>query len=298
VAVAAGLVPFSLGTDTAGSGRIPAGLGNIVGLKPSLGMISTAGVVPACRTLDCVSVFALTVDDAWTAFAAMAGPDIADAYTRDRPVGTPGPVPALRIGVPQTSQREFFGDQVSAAEFDAAIARLGSLGMAMSEIDFTPFAETARLLYEGPWVAERYLAAKNIMETNPDALHPVTREIISAGARHSAADAFAAFYRLEELRRASERAFEQIDVLLVPTMPTVYTVSQVLADPIQLNTRLGTYTNFVNLLDLAGLAVPASMRPDGIPFGVTLLAPGGQDALLASLGRAFEVGTKVPPGAP
>jgi allophanate hydrolase len=297
VAVAAGLVPFSLGSDTAGSGRVPAGLGNIVGLKPSLGMVSTAGVVPACRTLDCVSVFALTVDDAWAAFAAMAGPDIADPYTRNRPAGTPGPVPSLRIGVPIKGERVFFGDQVSAAQFEAAIARFAALGASIVEIDIEPFYETARLLYEGPWVAERYLAAQKLIASSPDAMHPVTYEIIIGGARGTAADAFAAFYKLEDLRRVRDHVFRQIDVLLVPTMPTAYTVAQVLADPIQLNSRLGTYTNFVNLLDLAGLAVPASMRPDGIPFGVTLLAPGGHDALLASLGRVFHADTTLPMGA-
>lgn len=297
VAVAAGLVPFSLGTDTAGSGRVPAGLGNIVGLKPSLGMVSTAGVVPACRTLDCVSVFALTVDDAWTAFATMAGPDIADPYTRNRPAGVPGPVPSLRIGVPIKGERVFFGDQVSAAQFEAAIARLAALGASLVEIDIEPFYETARLLYEGPWVAERYHVIRNLIASSPEAIHPVTREITLGGARASAADAFAAFYKLEDLRRVRDHLFRGIDVLLVPTIPTVYTVEQVLADPIQLNSRLGTYTNFVNLLDLAGLAVPASMRPDGIPSGITLLAPGGHDALLASLGRVFHADTKLPMGA-
>jgi allophanate hydrolase len=299
ISVAAGLVPFALGTDTAGSGRVPAALGNIVGLKPSLGAVSTAGAVPACRTLDCISVFALTIDDAWTAFAAMAGPDIADSYTRNRPIGTPGSVPPnLRIGVPIKGQRVFFGDQVSAAEYDVAIARFAQLGAPVIEIDMEPFYETARLLYEGPWVAERYLVAQKLIASSPDAMHPVTREIILGGARPTAADAFAAFYRLEELRRASEHVFRQIDVLLVPTVPTAYTVEQVLADPIQLNSRLGTYTNFVNLLDLAGLALPASMRPDGIPFGITLLATGGSDALLASLGRLFQADTKLAPGAP
>src|SRR6185295_14258886 len=147
-------VPFSLGTDTAGSGRIPAGLGNIVGLKPSLGAVSTAGLVPACRTLDCITVFALTVDEAWAAFSVMAGPDIADPYTRNRPIGTPGPLPPLRIGVPIKGERVFFGDHVAAVEFEAAIVRFGKLGASISEIDIEPFYETARLLYEGPWVAE------------------------------------------------------------------------------------------------------------------------------------------------
>ncbi|MGB9364745.1 MAG: allophanate hydrolase [Xanthobacteraceae bacterium] len=292
VAVAAGLVPFALGTDTAGSGRVPAALGNIVGLKPSLGVVSTAGVVPACRTLDCVSVFALTVDEAWAAFAAMAGQDIADPFMRNRAPGVPGPVPpGLRIGVPLKGQRVFFGDQVSAAEFAAAIERFAKLGAVVTEIDIEPFYETARLLYEGPWVAERYLATQKVIASSPEALHPVTREIIMSGARASATDAFAAFYKLEDLRRVRDHIFRQIDVLLVPTMPTAYTVKQVLADPIGLSSRLGTYTNFVNLLDLAGLALPASMKGDGTPFGVTLLAPGGQDALLASLGRVFHADT-------
>jgi allophanate hydrolase len=298
VAVAAGLVPFALGTDTAGSGRVPAGLNNIVGLKPSLGAISTAGLVPACRTLDCASVFALTVDDAWAAFAAMAGPDVADPYTRNRPIGAPGSVaPHLRVGVPIKGARVFFGDQVSAREFDAAIARFEKLGATIVEIDIEPFYETARLLYEGPWVAERFLAAQKVIASSPDALHPVTYEIIIGGARTSAADAFAAFYKLEDLRRVRDHVFRQIDALLLPTMPTAYTVDQVLADPIQLNSRLGTYTNFVNLLDLCGLALPASFRADGLPFGITLLAAGGHDALLTSLGRVFHAGTQLPMGA-
>ena len=298
VAVAAGLVPFSLGTDTAGSGRVPAALGNIVGLKPSLGVVSTAGVVPACRTLDCVSVFALTVDEAWAAFAVMAGSDIADPYMRNRAPGVPGPMPPnLRIGVPIKGERVFFGDQVSAAEYDSAVARFAALGATVTEIDIEPFYETARLLYEGPWVAERYLAARKVINSSPEALHPVTREIIMGGARASAVNAFAAFYKLEDLRRVRDHIFRQIDVLLVPTMPTAYTVAQVLADPIGLNSRLGTYTNFVNLLDLAGLALPASMKPDGTPFGVTLLASGAHDALLASLGREFHANTGLPLGA-
>jgi len=297
VAVAAGLVPFSLGTDTAGSGRVPAGLNNIVGLKPSLGAISTAGLVPACRTLDCPSVFALTVDDAWAAFAAMAGPDIADPYTRNRPIGALGPVVNLRVGVPLKGERVFFGDQVSAAAFEAAIARFEKLGCIVTEIDIEPFYETARLLYEGPWVAERFLAAQKLIASSPDSMHPVTRQIIIGGARASAPDAFAAFYKLEDLRRVRDHVFREIDALLVPTIPTHYSVDQVLADPIQLNSRLGTYTNFVNLLDLAGLALPASMRRDGMPFGVTLLAPGGKDALLASFGRVFHADTQLPLGA-
>ncbi len=202
VAVAAGVVPLALGTDTAGSGRVPAGLNNIVGLKPSLGLVSTYGVVPACRTLDCVSLFALTVDDAWTALAAMAGLDEHDPYSRRRPLATPGAMPAaLKLGVPLTGQRLFFGDKQFEAAYGAALARLALLGCAIVEIDIEPFYETARLLYEGPWVAERAITAKPVLDSDPDALHPVTREIIVSGLKPTAMDAFAAFYKLEELRR-------------------------------------------------------------------------------------------------
>ena len=298
VAVAAGLVPFALGTDTAGSGRVPAGLGNIVGLKPSLGVVSTAGVVPACRTLDCISVFALTVDDAWAAFAAMAGPDIADPVHAQPPRRRARSAAAAAHrradqGRARVLRRSGIGRRIRGRDRSAS----QSSAPAISEIDIEPFYETARLLYEGPWVAERYLAAQKLIASSPESMHPVTREIILGGARAHATDAFAAFYKLEDLRRVRDHVFRQIDVLLVPTMPTAYTVEQVLADPIELNSRLGTYTNFVNLLDLCGLALPASMRPDGIPFGVTLLAPGGHDALLASLGRVFHADTNLPMGA-
>jgi allophanate hydrolase len=298
IAVAAGLVPLALGTDTAGSGRVPAGLGNIVGLKPSLGLVSTAGVVPACRTLDCVSLLALTVDDAFAALAAIAGPDAADPYSRPRRLGAPGALPrGLRLGVPMPGQRLFFGDQAAAAAYDAALARLQRLGAVLVDFDIEPFYQAARLLYEGPWVAERYLATRALIASAPQAMHPVTRQIILAGTHRSAADTFAAFYELEELRRVRDHVFRSIDAMALPTVPTVYTVEQVLADPIALNSRLGTYTNFVNLLDLCALAVPAAMRADGTPFGVTLIAPAGCDAALASIGRAFHADTALPLGA-
>jgi allophanate hydrolase len=298
VAVAAGLVPLALGTDTAGSGRVPAGFNNIVGLKPSLGLLSNAGVVPACRTLDCVSVFALTTDDAFAALMAMAGPDPADPFCRARPFGEPGAIaPGTRLGVPVPGQRLFFGDKDAAAAYAAAIARLTRLGFAVDEIDIEPFYETARLLYEGPWLAERYITARSLIASSPQSMHPVTREIILGGARPTAADAFAAFYQLEELRRTADATFRAVDALVLPTAPTVYTVRQVLADPYQLNSRLGTYTNFVNLLGLCGLSVPAAMRADGAPFGITLVAPGGRDGELASIGRAFHADTGLPLGA-
>ena len=297
VAVAAGLVPLALGTDTAGSGRVPAGFNNIVGLKPSLGLVSTYGVVPACRTLDCVSLFALTVDDAWTALETIAGADTKDPYSRQRPLAKPGVLPQVKLGVPAAGQRLFFGDRRYAAAYEAALERLARLGCAVVEIDIEPFYETARLLYEGPWVAERTLATRSLLASDADAIHPVTREIVLSGLRPSAIDAFAAFYKLEELRRVADHTFRRIDALALPTAPTVYTVKQVLADPIQLNSRLGTYTNFVNLLDLCGLALPASITEAGVPFGITLLAPGGADARLAEIGRVFHADTGLPLGA-
>lgn len=298
VAVGAGLVPLALGTDTAGSGRVPAGFNNIVGLKPSLGLVSTFGVVPACRTLDCVSVFALTVDDAWTALDVMAGSDPADHYSRNRPAGTPGAMPPhVKLGVPLAGQRLFFGDKQYEAAYDAAIERLKRLGCDIVEVDIEPFYETARLLYDGPWVAERTITARSLLASDPDAIHPVTKEIILSGLRPTAIDAFAAFYKLERLRRIADFKFQQVDALALPTSPTIYTVKQLAADPIQLNSRLGTYTNFVNLLDLCGLALPASMTEAGLPFGITLLAPGGRDARLAEIGRVFHADTALPLGA-
>ena len=298
VAVSAGLVPLALGTDTAGSGRVPAMLNNIVGLKPSLGLVSTADVVPACRTLDCVSVFALTVDDAMTALKAMAGPDGADPYSRDRRLAEMSTFPAnLRLGVPRKGQLIFFADKASEKAYGEALLRWTALGATLVEFDLEPFYETARLLYEGPWVAERYLVIRNLLASSPDAIHPLTREIIIAGQRLSAADAFSALYRLQALRKIAERGFAAIDALVLPTAPTAYSTAQVLANPLELNSRLGTYTNFVNLLDLCGLALPAAIRPDDIPFGITLLAPAGQDARLASIGRVFHADTGLKMGA-
>ena len=298
LSVGAGIAPLALGTDTAGSGRVPAAFANIVGLKPSLGLVSTAGVVPACRTLDCVSVFALTVDDAVAMLKVIAGPDDADPFSRARPLHAVGPMPnGVKLGVPLAAQRLFFGDKLAAAAYDAALERWAALGAKIVEVDMAPFYAAAKLLYEGPWLAERYLTVKDLLASSPDAIHPVTRQIIAAGETATAADAFSAFYKLAELRHACDRAFASIDALMLPTAPTIYTVADVLADPIALNSKLGTYTNFVNLLDLCGLALPASMRSDGLPFGITLLAPGGEDAMLASLGRQFHHSTGLPLGA-
>lgn len=284
VAVARGLVSFALGTDTAGSGRVPAALNNIVGLKPSLGAISTRGVIPACRTLDCVSIFALTTGDAWRAYSTAAAFDARDPFSRRMTPGTQALPAALRIGVPGKSSLEFFGDKKAAGAWGAIVTDLASLGLSAMPIDLAPFRETAELLYAGPWVAERYQAIRDFIETSPEALHPVTRKIIAGARDYSAADAFAGLYRLAELKRATAGVWQDIDVMAVPTIPTVYTRADLDADPITPNARLGTYTNFVNLLDLCALAVPGRFRSDGRPAGVTLIAPAGRDGLLAALG--------------
>ncbi|WP_398478187.1 allophanate hydrolase [Tardiphaga sp.] len=288
VAVGHGLVTFALGTDTAGSGRVPAALNNIVGLKPSLGSVSARGMLPACRTLDTISVFAGTVADADRAYRVMAGYDAEDAYSRALPVaGQPGALPpGLRVGVPDGGSRRFGGDALSESAFDAALGDVASLlpGRPLASIDMTPMFDVATLLYTGPWVAERYQALRSFIEATPQHLHPTTLKIIGVAKTMSAADAFAGIYKLAELRRAADAIWSQTDVLIVPTYPRPRLASDLAADPIGPNSELGTYTNFVNLLDLCALAVPGRSRSDGFPSGITLIAPRGKDGLLAALG--------------
>jgi len=298
VAVARGLVAFALGTDTAGSGRVPAALNNIVGLKPSLGSLSATGVVPACRTLDTISVFALTVEDAYTAFRSAATFDPADAYARD--IATPAltvPPAAFRVGVPDAGSRQFFGDAAQASSFAAACERLAAMGADIVEIDFAPFHAVADMLYAGAWVAERYTVVEDLLARDPDAVHPTTRAIIEPAKGLSAADAFRGMYRLEDLRRAVAPVLASLDLLCVPTIPTFCSVADLEADPLGPNARFGTYTNFVNLLDLCGLAVPVAARDDGRPGNVTLLAPSGRDATLAAIGSALHADAAVELGA-
>ncbi len=298
VAVSAGLVPLALGTDTAGSGRVPAGLNNIVGLKPSLGLVSTTGVVPACRSLDCVSVFALTADDAYRALTVMAAADEADPYSRAIRLGGLSELPpALKVGIPLGDGLKFFGDKRSETAFQSAVKLLQGMGIGVVEIDVTVFLQTARLLYEGPWAAERWAAVGDFIAQHPDDIHPVTKKIISSGRDSSAADAFKAFYQLAAYRKIALAAIAGIDALMVPTTPAAYTVAELAAEPVQLNSNLGAYTNCVNLLDLCGLAVPVTFAADGTPFGATFVAPAGQDAFLASLGRATHAATGLPLGA-
>jgi allophanate hydrolase len=298
VAVAAGLVPFSLGTDTAGSGRVPAALNGIVGLKPSLGALSASGVVPACRTLDTISIFALDVADAFEVFEATAAFDPGDPWSRRFPAPELSAWPAgVRLGVPRRDQLEFFGDHEAEAAFARDVAAAKALGASLVEFDFEPFAEVARLLYEGPWVAERYAATKPLIETDPGALHPVTRAIIEGARKFDAVAAFEASYKLAGLRRRTEGAWAAFDAMAVPTIPRPYTVAEVEADPMRLNSRLGTYTNFVNLLDLAACAVPSEMRGDGLPSSLTLIGRSGADGLLAGLAAEIQARSGVPMGA-
>jgi allophanate hydrolase len=298
VATARGLVTFALGTDTAGSGRVPAGLNNIVGLKPTLGALSTTGVVPACRTLDCVSVFALTVDDAWSVFAAAAGFDPTDPYSKRVEVGRLGPrPPTLTVGAPSVADRKFFGDASMQARFEASLAALEGLGAKLVEIPFADFYAAADLLYEGAWVAERYAAIRDFFDANEAALHPITRKIIGGARSLSAADAFRGFYALQAYRAKLAPIIASVDLICVPTAPTHYTVEAVLADPIGANSRLGTYTNFVNLLDMCGIAAPTGLRDDGLPMSVTLLAAAGRDGLVASVARDLHAASGLPLGA-
>jgi allophanate hydrolase len=277
VAVATGLASFSLGTDTAGSGRVPAAFNNIVGLKPSNGRLSTHGVVPACRSLDCVSVFALTSEDAALVLDAAEGYDAADPYSRkvgDRELN------GLRVGIPRQDQLQYFGDTDYARLFDAAVRRLESLGGDVKEIDFDPFLEAARLLYEGPWIAERYAAVGSFIDAHSREVHPVTRQIIEAGKRPTAAAAFEGEYARKRLLRQTEPVWSQVDLVATPTAGTIYRLADLEADPVRLNANLGYYTNFMNLFDLAGVAVPAGFRADGLPFGITLVGPRGADRAL------------------
>ena len=298
VATARGIVSFALGTDTAGSGRIPAGLNNIVGLKPTVGALSTTGVVPACRTLDCVSIFALTVDDAYTVYQVAAGADSSDAYSKAiavKPLSSRPPV--LTVGIPAKADLNFFGDDAMQAGFETALASLTSLGSKLIEIPFVDFYATANLLYEGAWVAERYAAIEDFFKAKSDALHAVTRMIIGGAEKLSAADAFKGLYALQALNAKLAPVIASVDLICVPTAPTHYTVDAVLADPIVTNSRLGTYTNFVNLLDLCGIAVPSGIRRDGLPMSVTFLAEAGKDHLVAALARDVHTNSQLPLGA-
>ncbi|MER5644519.1 allophanate hydrolase [Streptosporangium sp. NPDC002524] len=294
VAVAADLVSFAIGTDTAGSGRVPAALTGTVGVKPSRGLVSTLGVVPACASLDCPSVFARSAADGLAVLSVVAAFEPADPWSRELPV--PGPVPPaaypLRIGVPRDP--EFFGDTAAEAAFAEAAERLTALGHRLVPVDLDPFLAAGRLLYEGPWLAERLAAVGGFVTRNPGEVHPVTLKVLSGGGALSAVDAFEGLYRLRALDAETRRAWASMDVLAVPTVPTTFTVAEMLESPIERNAILGHYTTFTNLLDLAGISVPAGTTTTGRPHGVTFLGPAGSDELLAGLGAAFHTPTGDP----
>jgi allophanate hydrolase len=279
VAVAKGLADIAFGTDTAGSGRVPAAFNNIIGVKPTKGLLSMRGVVPACLSLDCVSIFTRDLLNARRALEAAASRPLQSA--KNLPNG-------FRFGVPKHEQWEFFGDTEAEKLYQAAIDRCVAAGGTAVEFDYVPFLETAKLLYAGPWVAERYAAVGEFIDTHPDETHPVVRDIILGAKRYTAVDTFKAMYRLEELRAATAPVWSEVDVLLLPTTGTIYKIAEVEADPIRLNSNLGYYTNFVNLLDLAALAIPAGFRPNGLPFGVTLMGPANSDLTLLDIASRLD----------
>ena len=312
VAVALGLVCFSLGTDTAGSGRVPAAFNNIIGIKPSRGLVSTRGVVPACRSLDCVSIFTLTTDDANTVLTSAAVYDATDDYARMNPFnnnhrqyGTSQYATfkssntnlPLAIAVPQSNQLEFFGDSTAQQLFAESVNKLKTLGATITEIDFTPFLDAARLLYAGPWVAERYVATEDIIRNQPDALLPVINTIIGGAESKSAIDYFKAAYRLEHCRAQVKAIFDTVDCLVTPTAGTIYSIDQVLADPITLNSNLGYYTNYMNLLDCAAVAAPAGFLENDCGFGITFVGPAMSDRKLLSIGKQWQDSLALPLGA-
>lgn len=280
VSVALGQVSFSLGTDTAGSGRVPAAFNNLIGLKPTKGRFSTTGVVPACRSLDCVSIFALNPDDTETVFNALDEYDANDSYARKVQSPSINNNEKKKVGLPKSEQLSFFGDKEYEKLFDTFIKSIPSEKYDIVRIDFSPFIEAAKLLYQGPWVAERYAAIESFIEDNPDALFPVTKEIISPARNINAVDAFKSFYQLQEYKRQADNILQQFDFILTPTTGTHYRIEEENNDPIQTNTCLGYYTNFMNLLDYTALAIPAGFKQNGLPFGVTLFSDPFKDKFL------------------
>jgi allophanate hydrolase len=286
VAVAAGVVAFALGTDTAGSGRVPAAFNGLIGLKPTKGRWSTQGVVPACRSLDCVTVFTGDAEDALLVDEVVAGFDDADPYSRE-----PRELPALgntfRFGVPRPEQLQFLGDEASGRLYQQALCRLVTTGGTPVEVDIAPLLKTAQLLYSGPWVAERTAAIEEFLRKSPGAVHPVVRAIIAAGSGVTGVQAFRGQYELQALARQAAALWSAIDILVLPTAPTIYRVSELLAEPVALNSNLGLYTNFVNLLDMSAVAVPAGFRANHTGFGITLIAPAFMDRQLLALGQRY-----------
>lgn len=297
VAVASGLVSFALGTDTAGSGRVPAAFNNILGLKPTCGALSTRGVVPACRSLDCVSIFALTANDTAMVFDCACSEDQEDAYARPYRPSFPPFGSDFKFAVPKPEQLKFFDNDEYRHLFATAVDEMQSLGGQAREIDFSPFLEAARLLYQGPWIAERYAAIRDFIEQTPEALYPVTRGVIEPAAELGAVEVFEAQYRLREIKREVDRLIADVDCVVTPTAGTIYTVAQVLNDPIRTNSNLGYYTNFMNLLDLAAVAIPAGFTNNNLAFGITVFGAAGNESRLLNFAQRLQSRQGLPLGA-
>ncbi|MED5609596.1 allophanate hydrolase [Pseudomonas sp. JH-2] len=298
LAVALGVASFALGTDTAGSGRVPAALNNLVGLKPSKGLLSNHGLVPACRTLDCISYFTATAAEASELLALTARHDPRDAYSRANPAwndgsafGTPRP---FRFGVPRAQDLEFFGCTQGPALFARAIEQLRGIGGTPLEVDFSPFLEAARLLYEGPWVAERYSVAGELIERDPNAVLPVIRAVLEKAPGASAVQLFRAQYRLQELKAHCDAIMAELDCMLTPTIGRPVTLAELHAEPVLRNAELGYYTNFMNLLDYAALALPSAFMANGLPWGLTLFGRVFSDQYLLGLGDALQRASALP----
>ncbi|HAT1573133.1 TPA: allophanate hydrolase [Kluyvera cryocrescens] len=293
--VARGLVPFAFGTDTAGSGRVPAGFNNIVGLKPTKGWLSAKGVVPACRLNDTLSVFALTVDDAFYIASLAGGVDPEDAYSRSNPATAPAALPQNPVlAIPEVLN--FFGDTQAQAAWEMALDALCDSGATLRPIDFSAFSQLAEQLYQGPWVAERTAAVGDMLQ-HPEQMDPTVYTIVSAGLNYSAVDAFKAEYLRAELAQKINQALADVDALVVPTSPTIHTLEEMKQEPIRFNSQFGTYTNFTNLADLSALALPAPLRDDGLPAGITLIAPAWHDRALADFGLRWQQQLALPLGA-
>ena len=293
--VARGLVPFAFGTDTAGSGRVPAGFNNIVGLKPTKGWLSAKGVVPACRLNDTLSVFALTVDDAFYIASLAGGVDPEDAYSRSNPATAPAALPQNPVlAIPEVLN--FFGDTQAQAAWEKALDALCDGGATLRPIDFSAFSQLAEQLYQGPWVAERTAAVGDMLQ-HPEQMDPTVYTIVSAGLNYSAVDAFKAEYLRAEKTKKINQALADVDALVVPTSPTIHTLEEMKQEPIRFNSQFGTYTNFTNLADLSALALPAPLRDDGLPAGITLIAPAWHDRALADFGLRWQQQLALPLGA-
>ncbi len=287
VSVALEMAAFSLGTDTAGSGRVPAAFNNLVGLKPSKGVLSTSGVVPACRSLDCVSIFAKNSEDARQVFDVAASFDESDPYSRVMSETQKSLSSGFRFAIPQADQLKFFGDDEAEKLYYKAVKTFEEMGGTAVEMDFSPMLEAANLLYYGPWVSERYVAVKEMIESRPESFIEVTRSIIESGKSKSAEDYFNAEYKLKAYKRQADILMQKVDFALTPTTGTIYRIDEVNADPVQLNTNLGYYTNFMNLLDFSAYAVPAGFRENGLPFGITLFAEAFEDKKLLEIGQQY-----------